>query len=41
VYLPFIANAHVFQDGHSANSVRDGDASVVEVGSGSYTFEVR
>lgn len=41
VYLPFVANAHVFQDGHSVNSVRDGDASVVEVGSGSYTFEVR
>ena len=41
VYLPFIANAHVFQDGHSVNSVRDGDASVVEVGSGSYTFEVK
>ena len=41
VYLPFIANAHVFQDGHSVNSVRDGDASVVEVGSGSYSFEVK
>jgi alpha-L-rhamnosidase len=41
VYLPFIANTHVFQDGHSVNSARDGDASLVEVGSGSYTFEVK
>ena len=41
VYLPFIANTHVFQDGHSVNSAPDGDASVVEVGSGSYSFEVK
>ena len=41
VYLPFIANAHVVQDGHPVNSVRDGDSSLVEVGSGSYTFEVK
>jgi alpha-L-rhamnosidase len=41
VFLPNIANAKVFQDGHSVKSTRKGDASVVEIGSGSYTFEVK
>jgi alpha-L-rhamnosidase len=41
VFLPNIANAKVFQDGHSVKSSPEGDASVVEIGSGSYTFEVK
>jgi alpha-L-rhamnosidase len=41
VFLPSIASAHVMQDGQSAKTKRDGDSYLVEVGSGSYKFEVK
>jgi len=41
VFLPAIASAHVTQDGKPANTKAEGDSYIVEVGSGSHTFEVK
>jgi alpha-L-rhamnosidase len=41
VYLPVIAGKHVVEDGKPVNAEREGDSDVVQVGSGSYGFDVR
>jgi len=41
VFLPAISAAHVTQDGKPVKTRTEGDSYVVEVGSGSYTFEVK
>jgi len=41
VFLPAIASAHVTQDGKPAKTTAEGDSYIVEVGSGSHTFEVK
>jgi alpha-L-rhamnosidase len=41
VYLPALAAAHVSQDGRAVAAKREGDAFLVDVGSGSHTFEVK
>jgi alpha-L-rhamnosidase len=40
VFLPSFANARVMQDGRPASAKKEGDSYVIEVGSGSYVFEV-
>ena len=41
VFLPAIANAHVFQDGHLVGAKQEGESYLVSIGSGSYEFEVK
>ena len=41
VFLPAIAGAHLSEDGNSLNAQAEDGSYVVEVGSGSYTFEVK
>jgi alpha-L-rhamnosidase len=41
VFLPAIASAHVTQDGKPAKIKAEGDSYMVEIGSGSHTFEVK
>ena len=41
VYLPTLPSAHVTQDGRAVAAKREGDALLVDVGSGSHTFEVK
>jgi len=41
VYLPAIAGAHLTENGGSVDAQREGDSFLVNVGSGSYDFEVK
>jgi alpha-L-rhamnosidase len=41
VYLPAIANAKVMESGKEVSATKESDSWVVEVGSGSYVFEVK
>lgn len=41
IYLPVTSGTHVTENGKQINAQTDGDSSVVRVGSGTYSFEVR
>jgi alpha-L-rhamnosidase len=41
VYLPAIAGAHVTEDGNSVNPQPESGSYVLQVGSGSYDFEMK
>jgi alpha-L-rhamnosidase len=41
VYLPAVANAKVTEGGKAVKTVKDGASYVVEIGSGSYAFQVK
>ena len=41
VYLPMIANTQVVEDGHSVSTKQEFGSYVVDVGSGSYEFQVK
>ena len=41
VYLPAVANAKVTEGGKKVKAAKDGGSYVVDIGSGSYTFQVR
>jgi alpha-L-rhamnosidase len=41
VFLPVISGAHVTEDGNAVETRQEGESYVVQVGSGSYSFEVK
>jgi alpha-L-rhamnosidase len=41
VFLPAIAGAHLLQDGNPVNAQAEQGGYVIQVGSGSYNFEVK
>jgi len=41
VFLPAIAGAHITEDGNPVEAQQEGGSNVMQVGSGSYSFEMK
>jgi alpha-L-rhamnosidase len=41
VFLPAIAGAHITEDGNPVEAQQEGGSNVIQIGSGSYNFEVK